>query len=504
MPRAGRQDRARQGFLGLSPGGGAGRAPAYRLAYDASVAIKASGQGPIRILVGSFGGLILLGTALLKLPFATPPDAPISWLDSLFTATSAVCVTGLVVRDTGAGFTPFGQGVILSLIQLGGLGVMSFWLLIFWLLRGRVSLAFRTVFEHTVSSMVGARFAPVLRLIFLFALTAEAVGAALLAVRFVPEMGLARGLWHSVFHSVSAFCNAGFALYPDSLVRYADDPLVIAVVMMLIVLGGLGFFTVFDLVSWFGHRRRPASASGRSGGTRPRGKYRLAVHTRISLLVSAALIVVGAVLFWLIEAPSSLREEGRWAQVGASLFQSITTRTAGFNSVDLTALAPLTLFLMMMLMFVGGSSGSTAGGVKVTTLGVLFLTALARLRGHRNVNVFGRTLSASTTNAALTVAAAGALSVVLGLFFLLLAEAPSRVVEQNHAVFVEYFFETVSALGTVGLSLGLTPELTPAGRVVVVVMMFLGRLGPLTVVAALAVDRPADDWRHPEEEVMVG
>lgn len=465
------------------------------MTYDAPVAIKASGQGPIRILVGSFGGLILLGTALLKLPISTPPEAPISWLDALFTSTSAVCVTGLVVRDTGAGFTLFGQGVILTMIQLGGLGVMSFWLLIFWLLRGRVTLAFRTVFEHTVSSMSGARFAPVLRLVFLFAFGAEAGGAALLSLRFVPEMGLGRGIWHGVFHSVSAFCNAGFALHPDSLVGYVSDPLVVGTVMVLIILGGLGFFTVFDLMSWFRYRLRRETR---------RPTYRLAVHTRIALLVSAVLVVGGAVLFWLIESPASLEGQGAWEQAAASLFQSVTTRTAGFNSVDLIELTPLTLFLMMMLMFVGGSSGSTAGGVKVTTVGVLFLTAIARLKGHRNVNAFGRTLPSSTTNAALTVAATGALAVVLGLFLLLLAEAPSRAVEQNHAVFMEYFFETVSALGTVGLSLGMTPALTAPGRVVVAFLMFLGRLGPLTVVAALAMDRPARDWRHPEEEVMVG
>jgi len=372
------------------------------------------------------------------------------------------------------------------LIQLGGLGVMTFWLLAFWLLRGRVSLASRSVFEHTVSSMAGRRFGPVLRLVFLFTLITEGIGALLLAARFYPQMGFGKALWYGLFHAVSAFCNAGFALFPDSLVGFAGDVGVNTVVMALILLGGFGFFTVYDFTTWL-RRRQP-----------------LTVHSRIALLVSGVLVLAGAGSFWLIESGRSLAGMGPTEQVLASLFQSVTTRTAGFNSVDLTELAPATLFVMILLMFIGGSSGSCAGGVKTTTLGVLLLAAAARFRGHVHVNVFRRTLSANTVNGALAIAAGGVVTVMVGLFALLLAEGPVHTVEQEHAIFLNYFFETVSALGTVGLSLGTTPELSTAGRIVVAMLMFIGRLGPLTVTVALAVPRPERDWKYPEEEVMVG
>ena len=443
-------------------------------------------SSPGRLLIASFLALIALGTLLLKLPWATPPEQPIGWVDALFTATSASCVTGLVVRDTGAGFTAFGQVVILGLIQAGGLGIMSFSLLILSLLRGRPTFAQRAVYEETLAGRAQADVMPLLRLVFAFTFAAEAAGALLLAVRFVPELGVGRGAWAAVFHAVSAFCNAGFALWPDSLVRYRADAWINLVVAGLIVLGGLGFFVVWELV-------------------RERGRWRrLSVHSRLALTVSAALIVVGTGVFWLLEAGNALFGLSRGEQLLASLFQGVTPRTAGFNTVDFGTLTPATLFFVTILMFIGGSPGSTAGGIKTTTFGVLLVATVTRFRGHRNANVFGRTLTRETIGNTAAIALGGMLTVVGGLFVLLLAELPARAVEQDSAVFVSLYFEAVSALATVGLSTGVTGFLEPSSRVVVTILMFLGRLGPLTVASSLAAASTLRDWQYPKEDVVVG
>ncbi len=448
--------------------------------------MRATGTDPLRLLVASFLALIACGTALLLLPASTPPEAPIGAVDAVFTATSATCVTGLVVRDTGTAFTPFGQVVILLLIQAGGLGVMTFSLLVFALFRSAVPLVHRSIFEQTLGGSAGERLRRLVRLVFVFTFATEAAGAAVLFLRFSSEMDAGRAAWAAVFHAVSAFCNAGFGLWPDSLTAYRADPLVNGTVMVLIVLGGLGFVVVHDLLE---ARGRP---------------HWMSVQTKLALTVSGVLIGVGALLFWGLEAPRLLYEMPLSEQVLTSLFQSVTARTAGFNTVDIGALAPGTLFLMVLLMLIGGSPGSCAGGIKTTTLGVLVLAAGSRLRGRLNVNAFHRTLTPTTVRNALSIVMGGGLVVIVGLFALLLTEAPRQTVVNEQAAFLSYLFETVSALGTVGLSTGVTPYLNPLSRLLVVVLMFVGRLGPLTVASALVRERPLDDWRHPEEDVMVG
>lgn len=449
--------------------------------------MRATGPGPLRLLIGSFLALILLGTTLLKLPAATPPDQPIGWIDALFTATSATCVTGLAVRDTGTGFTLFGQLVILGLIQAGGLGLLTFSLFILALFRGRVSLAQRSIFEQTLASRAGHRLWPVLRLVFLFTFAAEGLGALLLFLRWLPEMGAGKAAYNAVFHAVSAFCNAGFGLRPDSLTAWRGDAWIVLTVSALIVLGGLGFFTVYE-VAESRKMRSPIS-----------------IHSKLALGVSAVLIAAGTVLIWILEAGRSFSGMEEGEKVLAALFQSVSTRTAGFNSVDLSQLAPGTLFLMTLLMFIGGSPGSCAGGIKTTTLGVLFMATLTRLRGHVNVNAFRRTLGEVTVNNALTVALWGALGAVAALFALILLQSPGGSVEQERSLFFDYLFETISALGTVGLSTGITAVLSPASRLLVSLLMFCGRLGPLTLASSLArSERPVDDWEYAKEEVMLG
>lgn len=448
--------------------------------------MRASGPQPLRLLIGSFLLLIAAGTALLMTPWATPPGQPIGWIDALFTATSATCVTGLIVRDTGTGFTLFGQLVILALIQLGALGIMTFSLFVLALFGRKVSLAQRTILEQTVGGVVGQHLRPLLRLVVLFTFVAEALGAILLFARWAPELGLAEGFYAAVFHSISAFCNAGFSLWADSLVRWQGDPFLVTVISAQIVLGGLGFFTMFDVI-----RSR-------------RMRTRLSVHTKLALTVSGVLIVLGTVVIWLLEAGRLFSGMSPSDKILAAFFQSVTTRTAGFNTVDIGLLSPGSLFLMILLMFIGGSPGSTAGGIKTTTLGVLVVSSVTRLRGYRFVNAFHRTLTPGTVRNTLSIALGGIVVVIAAVFALLLLEAPGFTVQEERALFIDYFFEAVSALGTVGLSTGITDDLAPGSRLLVALLMFFGRLGPLTVAASLASGRTVRDWQYPEEEVMVG
>ncbi|HEY9421458.1 MAG TPA: TrkH family potassium uptake protein [Thermoanaerobaculia bacterium] len=450
--------------------------------------MRATGSGPVRLLIGSFLVLILAGTILLKLPWATPADKPIGWIDALFTATSATCVTGLAVRDTGTAFTVFGQLVILGLIQAGGLGLLTFSIFILALFRGRVSLAQRSIFEQTLAARAGGRLWPILRLVFLFTFATEALGALLLFLRWLPEMGAGRAAYYGIFHSISAFCNAGFGLRSDNLTAWRGDAPVVLTVSALIVLGGLGFFTVYEIVE------------------SRKAHVQLSVHSKLALTVSGVLIVLGTVVIWILEAGNSFAGMTFGEQALAALFQSVTTRTAGFNTVDLSLLSPGSLFFMTLLMFVGGSPGSAAGGIKTTTLGVLVATMYSRLLGRSHVNVFRRTLEPVTVRNALTIALGGILGAILALFALILLQSsPAGTVQQERSLFFDYLFETVSALATVGLSTGITPDLTPASRLLVSLLMFLGRLGPLTLASALATDRTQlTDWQYAEEEVMVG
>lgn len=456
-------------------------------ALVARARLTATGAAPQRLLVVSFASLIAAGTLLLLHPAATPPDRRVNLIDALFTATSAACVTGLVVRDTATGFTLFGQLVILALIQLGGLGIMTLGLLLLSLLGGRFSPVSRAILTQTLAGAgLWEDFWPLLKLVVRFTFTVEAAGAALLFLRWAPELGAPQAAYAAVFHSISAFCNAGFSIFSTNLTAWRGDVFVNLVVAALIVLGGLGYLTVYELLE---RRRRRAP---------------LSLHTKLALAMSGILIAGGAVLIWVLEAQHTFAGLPAREQALASLFQSITCRTAGFNTVDIGALGPATLFVMIFLMFIGGCPGSCAGGVKTTTIGVLALTAWNRLRNRTHVNAFRRTISPVTIVNTLSITLGGLAVVSLGVFALLMVQHMASATGRTHAQFVEYLFETVSALGTVGLSTGATATLTPLSRVLVSLLMFSGRLGPLTVAAALARQDELRDWQYPEEEIMVG
>ncbi len=485
---------------------------------------------PARLMVLSFTAAIVLGTALLALPAASRAAlGGDQWyyqarhlLNCLFTATSATCVTGLIVYDTGQDFTLFGQVVILVLIQLGGLGIMIFGS-VFGLMLGRqLSLRESLVLQDALSHETLGRIGRMVKFICIATFLVESVGALMLYPMWDQSVGSAADRWfYSIFHAVSAFCNAGFALQHDSLIRYHGVWQVYGVVMPLIVLGGLGFPVLLNLFE-VGRARaqgRWQRWRGQPGRTPHYGaRENLSLHGKLVLSTTGILIVVPASWLWFFETPTRLGSRHRvlptvrivveaapesmtglsaGQRVLAALFQSVTARTAGFNTVrtDADALTPASHFLMCMLMFIGGSPGSTAGGMKTVAFAVLVLSVGAALRRRENVEAFSRSIPLRLVEQAATLTI---LMLSLVGFVTLVLCATEK------APMSELMFESFSACGTVGLSMGITPQLTSVGRVVIIVAMFAGRLGPLTVLIALAGRVQAARYEYPEEHVVIG
>lgn len=480
-----------------------------------NLSLSQSRLHPTRVLAITFVSLIVLGGLALSLPKATSvalhgaPDfsVPHHILNSLFTATSATCVTGLVVYDTGVDYTRTGQVIILLLIQAGGLGIMIFGS-VFGMLAGRqLSLKQSLVLQDALSYRTLGQLRTMILFIVLFTVTAETVGALLLYPMW-HELPSAGDRWfHSVFHAVSAFCNAGFALQSDSLIGYNRSWQVYGCFMPLIVLGGLGFPVLHDL--WRGAvafvRRHLAAAPGVSFEAMPM-RSRFTLHTKLVLITTAVLIVVPTIMFYLFETfgtgrgtvePETLASGTAAGRVLDALFYAVTCRTAGFNTISMTreALSPASHMLGAILMFIGGSPASTAGGVKTVALAVLLLGVWGTLRGRPSVEALGRTIPDTVVRRAAVVVTVmvGVVSIVT----LLLCFT-------EHISLRESMFESVSACGTVGLSTGLTPELTTGGRVVIMAAMFAGRLGPLTVLIALAGQKGASRYEYPAEQVGIG
>ncbi|WP_242868905.1 TrkH family potassium uptake protein [Desulfotomaculum copahuensis] len=433
---------------------------------------------PAQILVLGFAGVILAGALLLMLPVSTMPGRQTGFLTALFTATSAVCVTGLVVVDTGTHWTAFGQVVILVLIQVGGLGFMSMATLFFVFMGRRIGLRERLVIQESLNQVNVAGVVRLVRAVLIFTVITEGFFALVLAARWSFDYGWQRGLWLGVFHAVSAFNNAGIDIIGGfrSLTGYVNDPVITLSVAFLIILGGLGFAVVLELYNF-------------------RRTRRLSVHARLVLRVTASLLLGGTVLFALLEWRNVLGSLPLYGKLLASFFQAVVPRTAGFNSVDIAALGDATLFLMIILMFIGASPGSTGGGIKTTTFGVLGITVWSMAGGREDVELFRRRIPPWQVYKALTV-------FLLSVFLVVLVSLLLCITERSR--FLEALFETTSAFGTVGLSMGLTPHLSPAGRVLIILTMFAGRLGPLTLAYALAQRRRKSAVRYPEEKIMVG
>ncbi len=448
------------------------------------------------MLLLSFAAAVAAGTLLLLLPAST--RRPLGVIDALFTATSAVCVTGLAVVDTGSTFTPLGQALILVLIQAGGLGIMTFAVFFAVAVGGaRPSFQERFVIEESLLHSPHADMARLLRRVLGFALGVEALGALALWPVFADRLGPGHGLWAGVFHAVSAFCNAGFSLFADSLTGYRGHAGVNLVITGLIVVGGLGFLVNLELGAQL--RARLGGRAARAG----RERRPLSLHAKLVLSVSAALLLLGALGCLALEHDNLLRDLPWRERLLAAWFMAVTPRTAGFNTVDYGQASAATLFFTAMLMFVGASPGSTGGGIKTTTLGLLLALLRARRRGSPGVFAFSRALPRNVVERALSVSLLSAALIAGVLLLLLLAEQGQVAYSAARTPFLPLLFEAVSAFGTVGLSTGITPELSPAGRLLVVGLMFAGRVGPLTL-ALVGVGGGAPRYRYAEESVMVG
>lgn len=440
----------------------------------------------------SFFALILFGTVGLKVLPGLYTGLPLGWLDALFTATSAVCVTGLIVVDTATYFTPLGQGFILLLIQLGGLGMIALATLIIVSLGGRPSLTQEELTAGHAAVTPEVDYRHLIRSVVRFTFLIELLGALSLWLLWFHSLGTLTGLWHAVFHSISAFCNAGFSTFSDSLVGYRRSPGVLFVIMSLIIVGGIGFITMDEL-----YLAGRANARGRQN--------RLSLHSRIVLITTAILLVAGWILFTMSEWDATFQDLPAWARVANGLFMSVTARTAGFNTIDYAHSESGSDFTTILLMTIGGSPGSTAGGLKTTTFALIGLLAWSRLRGERVVNIAGRSIPDETVQRAvgLFVMAFGVVTAAILLFTY--TEAGMGYAAGRDTPFLAWMFEAVSAFNTVGLSLGVTPELSTPGRVIVILLMYLGRVGPLTFAAAIALHgRSARDFRYAYEDVVVG
>ncbi len=431
---------------------------------------------PPQILIFVFLAFTILGTVLLKVPLAT--TGSISWIDALFTSTSAMTVTGLAVIDTGASFTLFGEIVILCLIQLGGLGIMTFAVLIFMTLGRKIGFKERLLIQQALGQTSMGGIIKLAKQLFLFSIILETVAAVLLAIRWVPEMGWGKGSYAAIFHSVSSFNNAGFSIWPDNLTRYVADPVVNIIISILFIVGGIGFTVVFDL--W------------------KKSEFnKLTLHTKLMVVGTIVINIIAVFLVFSFEYdnPQTLGDLSLSGKIQAAYFQGVVPRTAGFNTVDIGGLNESTLFLMILLMFIGAGSGSTGGGIKLTTFLAMVLSVLSFLRNKEEIVVFNRSIDDRTVVKSLAITIIS-LSVICVAIFIL-------DVTENNARFLEIVFEVVSAFGTSGLSMGLTGALTSIGKMVIVFVMFVGKIGPLTLAFSLAKPNKAK-IRYPKEDILTG
>ncbi|MFT7641491.1 MAG: trk system potassium uptake protein TrkH [Pirellulaceae bacterium] len=446
---------------------------------------------PARLSFVWYALVIVIGAAMLTLPVSRTSTAdPISTLDAAFTATSATCVTGLAVRSTGGDFSLFGQIVILVLIQLGGIGIMTVTTIVSFGFGMRQGLRQRTLIADTLGGdELDLRW--VLWRVVRWTLMFELLGFVLLFTRFVFEQSVPDALWHAFFHSISAFCNAGFSLNDDSLTRYQGDWLVNLTVFMLVICGGIGFPVMADIVrNWHGPYRDRWD--------------RLMLHTKLMLIGSIVLLAIGTVAFFLLEHDGVLKDMPFGRKVLAAAFHSVSTRTAGFNTVDLAQLSSASLLITMILMLIGAGPCSTGGGFKVTTFFVVLLRGWATFRNQSRLTIFRRCIPTSAIERATATALLFAAIATVALITLLACEQSSAVHEAPGNLFVHSSFEVASALGTVGLSTGMTARLSTAGRIIVIVLMFFGRLGPITVFAALSREDEETGVEYLEEQPLVG
>lgn len=434
------------------------------------------------MIMTGFFAIIMVGTLLLMLPIASRDGNWTSFVNAVFTATSATCVTGLVIADTYQKWTLFGQLVIITLIQIGGIGFMTIGVYIATLLKRKIGLRNRETLHESVSSIEVGGVVRLTKKIIKGTFIIEAIGALLLAITFIPERGILRGLYYGLFHSISAFCNAGFDLMGDieaytSLVPYKGDFIVNTVVMFLIIIGGIGFIVWDDILRNKHHFK----------------KYML--HTKIVITITAILLLGGAILFYLLEMNNLMVGLTMPEQIFASLFSSVTPRTAGFNTIDTAGLTNASKMLTMLFMFIGGSPGSTAGGVKTTTLLVLLMFAWGTIRNTQSADIYGRRLEDEVLRKAV--------SIVL-INFCLATVATMIIFATQDFKFEEVLFEALSAIGTVGMTTGITRDLEPLSKILITMLMYFGRVGSLSFAIAFGQKKVVAPIKQPTEKIVVG
>lgn len=435
----------------------------------------------VQILALGFILVILVGALILTLPISTTSGESTNFLDALFTATSAVCVTGLIVVDTGTYWNMFGQTVIMILIEIGGLGFMSFTTLIAIILGKKITLRERLILQDAMNTFNIQGLVKMVKYVLMFTVSVQFFGALLFSTQFVPEYGLGRGIFYSIFHSISAFCNAGFDIFGNfsSLTSYNSNAVVILVASALIIIGGLGFTVWSELYS-------------------SKSLKKVSLHSKMVILMTTVLVLGGTVLMFLFENNNinTIADMSFIDKVMNSFFASVTPRTAGFNSIPTDGMTTAGQFLTIILMFIGGSPGSTAGGIKTTTIGILIVTIVCVIKGREDAEVFKRRFSKELVYRAFTL-------IFIGLSLVIVVTMLLSYTEKG-ASFMALFYEAVSAFGTAGLTLGLTSELSNIGKVLIIFLMYLGRVGPLTVVLSITRKRINSGIKYPEGKILIG
>lgn len=451
------------------------------------VASYGSGMQPTQVMVIGFATVIFIGAVILNLPIATQNGESIGFLNALFTATSAVCVTGLVVVDTSTYWSFLGQLTIIMLIQIGGLGFMTVTTMFALITGKRINLKERLLIQEALNQRDLSGMVRLTRYVLMMTFAIEGIGAIILSTTFIPMFGFVKGAWYSLFHSISAFCNAGFDLMGStsgkfsSITYFNNNYVVMITISLLIILGGIGFPVLLNVI-----RERKYS------------KFNL--HTKVVIFTTLALITVGTVTILAMEfdRPNTLGGLSFPQKVANAYFQSVTTRTAGFNTIDLTQMRESTLFAMIILMFVGAAPASTGGGIKVTTLATLLLSVKSLILGKADIEIYERRISTSTVRKAMVIFVVGISFVVIGTFLL--------SATQEHYTLTASAFEVASAFATVGLSIGGSPTLTPIGKLLIIMYMFAGRVGSLTIFMAFMSggSKKVQPVRYPEGNLIVG
>ena len=434
---------------------------------------------PPQVLALGFLSLILIGSILLNLPIASSSGSSIGYVNSLFTSASAVCVTGLTVLNTARDFTPFGQVIIITLIQFGGLGIMTLATVGYIIMGKKISFKERLMIKEQLNTESIQGIVKLTKKVIGYTFFLEMMGSLLLALRFVPMFGFEKGLAFSIFHAISAYCNAGFDIFGDSLIIFQNDYYVLLILSLLIILGGLGFTVYADLLA--------------------KDKLRkLTLHSKVVLIMTGSLLLIGTLSFLLFEStnPGTLGSMNFPSRLANSFFQSVSPRTAGFYSVDMSKIRETTIFSTIMLMFIGGSPGSTAGGIKTTTFACLLLTTISVVKGEEDVNCLNRRLPFETIKRAVSIFLIG-LAIVFSTAIIL-------TITDSSLKFINLLFESTSAFGTVGLSAGITDKLSTLGRLVITLTMYIGRVGPLTMAYAFARRNMKRDYRNAPGNLMVG